>query len=192
MLAVPEDSKIKCAADLEGKRISTEVVGMTKRYLKQHGVKADVEFSWGATEVKPPRLADAIVEITETGSSLRANKLKIIDTLCESTTRFIANKESMKNEFKKAKIKKLALLLKAVLAAEGKVGLMLNVREKDLASMLKKLPALERPTMSPLAEKGWYALNTIVSEHIVRDLIPELLDAGATGIVEYPLNKIVN
>ncbi|OGV55916.1 MAG: ATP phosphoribosyltransferase [Lentisphaerae bacterium GWF2_52_8] len=192
VLAVPEDSKIKCAADLEGKRISTEVVGMTKRYLKQHGVKADVEFSWGATEVKPPRLADAIVEITETGSSLRANKLKIIDTLCESTTRFIANKESMKNEFKKAKIKKLALLLKAVLAAEGKVGLMLNVREKDLASMLKKLPALERPTMSPLAEKGWYALNTIVSEHIVRDLIPELLDAGATGIVEYPLNKIVN
>jgi len=191
VLAVPEDSSIKCAKDLEGKRISTEAVGMTKKYLAKNGVNASVEFSWGATEVKPPRLADAIVEITETGSSLRANKLKIIDTLCESTTRFIANKDAMKDPFKKAKIEKIALLLKAVLAAEGKVGLMLNVRKKDLDTILAKLPAIERPTISPLADDSWVALNTIVAEYIVRDLIPELKKLGATGIVEYPLNKIV-
>jgi ATP phosphoribosyltransferase len=191
VLAVPESSDIKEAKDLEGKLIATEAVGMTKRYLARHGVNASVEFSWGATEVKPPMLADAIVEITETGSSLRANNLEIIDTLCESTTRFIANKEAMQDEFKKAKIEKIAMLLKAVLAAEGKVGLMLNIRQKDLETALEKLPALERPTVSPLAEDNWVAVSTIVDEYVVRDLIPELIKCGATGIVEFPLNKIV-
>ncbi len=191
VLAVPEDSSIRCSADLEGKLIATEAVGMTKRYLEQHGVNADVEFSWGATEVKPPKLADAIVEITETGSSLRANHLKIIDTLCESTTRFIANRRAMSDDFKQTKINKLALLLKAVLAAEGKVGLMLNIRECDLTNALNKLPALECPTVSQLAESDWVAVNTIVDEFVVRDLIPDLINCGATGIVEYPLNKIV-
>jgi ATP phosphoribosyltransferase len=191
VLAVPESSDIKEAKDLEGKLIATEAVGMTKRYLARHGVNASVEFSWGATEVKPPMLADAIVEITETGSSLRANNLEIIDTLCESTTRFIANKEAMQDEFKKAKIEKIAMLLKAVLAAEGKVGLMLNIRQKDLEMALEKLPALERPTVSPLAEDNWVAVSTIVDEYVVRDLIPELIKCGATGIVEFPLNKIV-
>jgi len=191
VLAVPEGSDIKGAKDLEGKLIATEAVGMTKRYLARHGVNASVEFSWGATEVKPPRLADAIVEITETGSSLRANKLDIIDTLCESTTRFIANKDAMKDSFKKKKIENIAMLLKAVLAAEGKVGLMLNIRESDLDKALVKLPALERPTVSALAEEGWVAVSTIVDEHIVRDLIPELTACGANGIVEFPLNKIV-
>ncbi len=191
VLAVPAGSDIKCAKDLEGKRIATEAVGMTEKYLKKHGVTATVEFSWGATEVKPPRLADAIVEITETGSSLRANNLDIIDTLCESTTRFIANKESMKDSFKKAKIEKLALLLNAVLEAEGKVGLMMNIPEDKLDAIIEKVPALERPTISRLTEKGWCALNTIVDEFTVRDLIPDLIAAGASGIVEYPLNKIV-
>lgn len=191
VLAVPENSDVKKPGDLEGKRIATEAVGMTKRYLAKHNVTANVEFSWGATEVKPPRLADAIVEITETGSSLKANKLKIIDTLCESTTRFIANNDAMQNVWKKEKIEKLALLLKAVLQAEGKVGIMLNVPEGKMDAILKKVPALERPTVSKLAEEGWFALNTIVDEYTVRDLIPDLLKAGATGIVEYPLNKIV-
>jgi ATP phosphoribosyltransferase len=191
VLCVPENSPIKGPQDLEGKLIATEAVGMTRRYLKKHKVKATVEFSWGATEVKPPALADAIVEITETGSSLRANNLKIIDTLCESTTRFIANKNAMKDSWKKSKIEKLAMLLKAALAAQGKVGLMLNIREKDLDNVLKKLPALERPTVSKLAEKGWCAVNTIVDEHIIRDLIPAIIKAGGAGIVEYPLNKIV-
>ena len=191
VLAVPEGSDIKEPKDLEGKLIATEAVGMTKRYLARHGVNASVEFSWGATEVKPPKLADAIVEITETGSSLRANKLDIIDTLCESTTRFIVNKEAMNDDFKKSKIEKIAMLLKAVLAAEGKVGLMLNIRKNDLDKALEKLPALERPTVSALAEEGWVAVSTIVDEHVVRDLIPELTACGATGIVEFPLNKIV-
>ncbi|MFA7230060.1 MAG: ATP phosphoribosyltransferase [Victivallaceae bacterium] len=191
VLAVPENSCINSIKDLEGKLIATEAVGMTKRYLVKHNVNATVEFSWGATEVKPPKLADAIVEITETGSSLRANNLKIIDTLCESTTRFIANHAAMADSFKKNKIEKLAMLLKAVLAAEGKVGLMLNILEKDLAQALAKLPALERPTVSNLTEEGWCALNTIVDEYVVRDIIPELIKCGAHGIVEYPLNKIV-
>ncbi len=191
VLAVPEGSDIKEANDLEGKLIATEAVGMTKRYLARHSVNASVEFSWGATEVKPPKLADAIVEITETGSSLRANNLNIIDTICESTTRFIANKEAMNDIFKKNKINKIAMLLKAVLAAEGKVGLMLNIRKNDLDDALAKLPALERPTVSSLAEEGWVAVSTIVDEHVVRDLIPELTTCGATGIVEFPLNKIV-
>jgi ATP phosphoribosyltransferase len=191
VLAAPESSDINGPKDLEGKHIATEAVGMTQRYLKKHGVNATVEFSWGATEVKPPKLADAIVEITETGSSLRANNLKIVDTLCTSTTRFIANKECMKDEAKKAKVEKMAMLLKAVLAAEGKVGLMLNIKKEKLDSIIDKIPALERPTVSPLAEEGWCAINTIVDEYVVRDLIPDLKDAGAQGIVEYPLNKIV-
>lgn len=192
VLAVPEGSDIKCAKDLEGKRISTEAVGMTKKYLEKNGVNAKVEFSWGATEVKPPRFADAIVEITETGSSLRANRLVIIDTLCTSTTRFIANNNACKDPFKKAKIDKIAMLLTAVLKAEGKVGLKLNVKKADLDAVIGKLPALERPTVSPLADGGSFALDTIVDEHIVRDLIPELKKLNATGIVEYPLNKIVD
>lgn len=191
VLAVPEGSDIKCAKDLEGKRIATEAVGMTKRYLEKNGVHAKVDFSWGATEVKPPRFADAIVEITETGSSLRANHLVIIDTLCVSTTRFIANKEAMQNPFKKQKIEKLAMMLKAVLTAEGKVGLKLNVHSDDLERVVAILPSLEHPTVSPLADKSWFALETIVDEHIVRDLIPELKAFHAKGIVEYPLNKIV-
>jgi len=190
VLAVPENSGIQCAKDLEGKRIATEAVGMTKRYLEKHGVTANVEFSWGATEVKPPRLADAIVEITETGSSLKANNLKIIDTLCESTTRFIANHDSMADAWKKSKVEKLALLLEAVLRAEGKVGLMMNVKIADKDRVIAKLPALERPTVSALSEDGWCSLNTIVDEATVRDLVPELLKLGAHGIVEYPLNKL--
>lgn len=191
VLAVPEDSPITCVEDLQGKRISTEAVGMTKNYLAEHGVTARVDFSWGATEVKPPRFADAIVEITETGSSLRANHLKIIDTVCTTTTRFIANKAAMEDPFKAAKIKHIALLLKAVLEAEGKVALMLNVQEKDLKNILESLPALHRPTVSRLSEPGWYALNTIVDEKLVRDLIPALKELNATGIVEYPLNKLI-
>lgn len=192
VLAVPEDSDIHCAADLEGKRIATEAVGMTKRYLADNKVTAKVEFSWGATEVKPPRLADAIVEITETGSSLRANHLRIVDTLCTSTTRFIANHAAMNDPSKKRKIENIAMLLKAVLNAEGKFGLMLNARKSDLEDILDKLPALERPTVSPLSDPDWVALNTIVSEAISRELIPELKRLGATGIVEYPLNKIID
>ena len=190
VLAVPEGGSIQKPEDLEGKRIATEAVGMTKKYLAEKGINANVEFSWGATEVKPPRLADAIVEITETGSSIRANNLKIIDVLCTSTTRFIANKQAANDEWKKTKIDKIALLLNAVLRAEGKVGLMLNVEEKDLDKIVGLLPALERPTISPLGEKGWFALNTIIDESIVRDLIPEVLKNGGHGIVEYPLNKL--
>lgn len=191
VLAVPESSSIKGPKDLEGKKIATEAVGMTKKYLEKHKVNASVEFSWGATEVKPPKLADAIVEITETGSSLKANKLKIIDELCQSTTRFIANKDAYKDSWKKDKIDRIALLLKAVLTAEGKVGLMLNVKQKDLETIVVRLPALERPTVSSLTEEGWCAINTIVDEHVLRDLIPQLKAMGAQGIVEYPLNKIV-
>ena len=192
VLAVPADSPIKSVKDLEGKRIATEAVGMTQRYLKKHGINAQVDFSWGATEVKPPRFADAIVEITETGSSLRANNLVILDTLCISTTRFIANHKTMQDPEKKAKIEKIALLLKSVMDAHGKVGIKLNVRKENLEDVLKNLPALQNPTVSPLAEDGWYALDTIVDQAIVRDLIPELKKHNATGIVEYPLNKLVD
>lgn len=192
VLAVPQDSTINSAADLAGKRIATEAVGMTRAYLKQHNVEARVEFSWGATEVKPPRLADAIVEITETGSSLKANNLRIVDTLCTTTTRFIANHTAMADSFKRRKIENLAMLLNAVLNAEGKSGLMLNVRQRDLEAILAKLPALERPTISQLADPEWYALETIVTEHVARELIPELKRLGACGIVEYELTKIVD
>jgi ATP phosphoribosyltransferase len=191
VLAVPEDSDIRSVEDLQGKRIATEAVGMTRRYLKEHNVSATVEFSWGATEVKPPRLADAIVEITETGSSLRANKLRIIDTLCETTTRFIASPEAWKDSWKRRKIEKLVLLLKAVLAAEKKVGLMLNVSGENLQKVLDILPALHKPTVSTLAEQDWFALTTVIDETVVRDLIPDLITAGAEGIVEYSLNKVL-
>ena len=191
VLAVPEGSDIKCAKDLEGKRIATEAVGMTKNYLAKHGVNAKVEFSWGATEVKPPRFADAIVEITETGSSLRANNLRIVDTLCISTTRFIANHNAMKSDFKRRKIENLAMLLQGVMLAKGKCGLMLNAKKAELDAVLKLLPALEKPTVSPLSDAEWVAVNTIVPEHVARELIPDLKRAGARGIVEFPLNKII-
>lgn len=191
VLAVPEDSPIQSVQDLQGKRIATEAVGMTERYLARHNVKALVEFSWGATEVKPPRLADAIVEITETGSSLKANNLRILDTVCTTTTRFIASPEAWGEPWKKEKIQRLLLLLKAVLAAEQKVGLMLNVSKENLQKVLDILPALHNPTVSPLADGGWLALTTVVDETVVRDIIPDLIKAGGEGIVEYALNKVV-
>ena len=191
VVAVPEESPIQSVNDLRGKRIATEAVNMTKRYLEKYGVDALVEFSWGATEVKPPRLADAIVEITETGSSLRANHLRIIDTVCTTTTRLIANKTAWQDGFKRKKIERIALLLQSVLTAEKQVGLMMNVRRKDMESVVKILPALQNPTVSPLLDEEWVALNTVVEERIVREIIPELLNAGAHGIIEYSLNKVV-
>ncbi|MBI5206818.1 MAG: ATP phosphoribosyltransferase [Candidatus Firestonebacteria bacterium] len=191
VLAVPEDSDIKSVKDLEGKRIATEVVNITKKYLNENGVKAEVEFSWGATEAKVPNLVDAIVEITETGSSLRANKLKIIATIMESNTKFITNNNSWKDDWKKHKIENIITLLKGALAAEEKVGLKLNVSEEKLNNILDMLPALRRPTLSNLTEKGWVALETIIDEKKVREIIPKLRRAGAEGIVEYPLNKII-
>ena len=190
VLAVPNDSPINCAKDLEGKRIATEAMGMTKKYLEKNGVNAKVEFSWGATEVKPPHLADAIVEITETGSSLKANNLRIVDTLCETTTRFIANNDAAKDEFKRNKMEKIALLLQAVLTAENKVGLMMNCHVDNLEKVLAILPAMNRPTIAHLSDQNWYSLTTVVDEHVVRDIIPELKKAGAEGIVEYNLNKV--
>lgn len=191
VVAVPEESPIQSVNDLRGKRIATEAVNMTKRYLEKYGVDALVEFSWGATEVKPPRLADAIVEITETGSSLRANHLRIIDTVCTTTTRLIANKTAWQDGFKKKKIERIALLLQSVLTAEKQVGLMMNVRRTDMNAVVKILPALQNPTVSPLLDEEWVALNTVVEERIVREIIPELLNAGAHGIIEYSLNKVV-
>jgi len=191
VLAVPNDSPIKTIKDLEGKRIATEAVGITKQYLKRNNINAEVEFSWGATEVKVPDLADAIVEITETGSSLAANNLRIIDEVLISTTRFIANKNSYQDLWKKNKIKRIAILLKSVLEAEGKVGIMLNVAEENLKKVEALLPALKSPTISKLETEGWYSITTIISENIVREIIPELLEAGAQGIVEFQLNKIV-
>jgi len=191
VLAVPEDSPIKSVKNLNGKRIATEVVNLTKKYLRQHKVKAEVEFSWGATEVKAHELVDAIVEITETGSSLRANKLRIVDTLLVSTPRLIANHNSWKESWKKNKIETLALLLKGALEAEAKVGLKMNVARKNLQQLLKALPALRNPTISNLSQEGWVAVETIIDEHIVREMIPALKIAGAEGIIEYPLNKVV-
>jgi len=191
VLCVPEDSPIKSVRDLQGKRIATEVVHLTKRYLKKHGVKADVEFSWGATEVKAHELVDAIVEVTETGSSLRANKLRIVDELLSSTPRFIVNRASWKVPWKRNKIQTLTMLLKGALDAEAKVGLKMNIREKDLAALLKKLPALRMPTISRLSLEGWVAVETIIDQHVVREMIPALKAAGAEGIIEYPLNKVV-
>lgn len=191
VLAVPEHSPVRSAKDLNGKRVATEVVNLTKKYLKRHGVKAEVEFSWGATEVKAHELVDAIVEITETGSSLRANKLRIVDTLLVSTPRLIANRAAWKDGWKRAKIETLALLLHGALEAEAKVGLKMNIAEKNLAKLLKSLPALRNPTISHLSQPGWVAVETIIDEHVVRELIPQLKAAGAEGIIEYPLNKVV-
>jgi ATP phosphoribosyltransferase len=191
VLCVPEASSVKSVKDLAGKRIATEVVNLTKRYLRKHGVKAEVEFSWGATEVKAHELVDAIVEVTETGSSLRANKLRIVDTLLTSTPRLIANHDSWRDAWKREKIERLALLLKGALEAEAKVGLKMNIAEKNLASLLASLPALRNPTIAQLSQPGWVAVETIIDEHVVRDLIPRLKAAGAEGIIEYPLNKVV-
>ena len=191
VVAVPEDSPITTVKDLEGTRIATEAVHMTERYLEKYGVTANVEFSWGATEVKPPRLADAIVEITETGSSLRANHLKIIDTVCTTTTRLIANNDAWQDDFKRQKIEQIALLLKSVLAAENMVGLMMNVRREDMEQVVSMLPALQNPTVSQLLDTDWVALHTVVEEKVVREIIPELMKAGAHGIIEYSLNKVV-
>jgi ATP phosphoribosyltransferase len=191
VLCVPEKSRIRSVKDLKGKRIATEVVNVTKAYLRKHGVKADVEFSWGATEVKAHELVDAIVELTETGSSLRANKLRIVDTLLVSTPRLIANRESWKDSWKRKKIETLALLLKGALEAEAKVGLKMNIAERKLPALLKSLPALRNPTISTLSQKGWVAVETIIDERIVREIIPKLKVAGAEGIIEYPLNKVV-
>lgn len=191
VLAVPEHSSIKSVKDLQGKRIATEVVNITKKYLRKHGVSAEVEFSWGATEVKAHELVDAIVEVTETGSSLRANKLRIVDELLSSTPRLIANPSAWKDKWKREKIETLALLLRGALEAESKVGLKMNIEEKNVDSLLKSLPALRRPTIANLSQKGWVAVETIIDEHVVRELIPQLKAAGAEGIIEYPLNKVV-
>lgn len=191
VLAVPENSDIKSVKDLEGKRIATEVINLTKVYLEKNKVNAKVEFSWGATEIKAPLLVDAIVDVTETGNSLRANKLRVIDTLLESSTRLIANEESWKDNWKRKKLEELAMLIKGVLLAETKVGLMMNVRKKDIEQILKVLPALQNPTISELSNKEWCNVITIVDKKIVRGLIPLLKEKGAEGIVEYPLNKII-
>lgn len=191
LLAVKEGSKIRRVQDLEGKRIATEAVGLTKRYLKRHGVHAEVEFSYGATEVKPPLLADAIVDVSETGSSIRANQLRVLDTVMESTPRFVANRESYQDPWKRRKLDRLLLMVKGAIAAAGRVGLMMNVPRRRLEKVLDVLPALGTPTISALADEDWVALNTVVAEEVVRDLLPELVEMGASGIVEYPLNKIV-
>ena len=191
VVAVPVDSKIKSVKDLKGKRIATELVGFTKRYFKSKKIDCAVEFSWGATEVKPPYLADAIVDVTETGASLKANNLRIIDTILESTTKFIANKNSWKDRWKRNKIQDLAILLQGALNAEIKVGLKMNVKTKNLNKITSLLSALHTPTISTLADSGWLALEVIIDEKKVRDLIPRLKAAGASGIVEYPLNKVI-
>ena len=191
VLAVPNDSKIKSVKDLQGKRISTEAMGLVKRYLKKHGVKADVEFSWGATEVKAPELVDAIVDLTETGSSLRANNLRIVDTILPSTTRFIANKKSWKCAAKRAKLEQLKMLLTGALEAQRRVLLKCNAPAKGLARIVKTLPALHAPTVNRLNDENWYAVESVVEEKKVRDLIPALTRCGATGIIELPLNKII-
>ena len=191
VLAVPEESPIKTVKDLQGKVIATEAVEMTRRFLAKHGVTAEVEFSWGATEVKVPDLVDAIVDVTETGSSLRANKLRIVETLMESVPQFIANKDAYADTWKRQKIERLILLLQGAMAARDKVGLKLNLPEEKLEGLLKALPSLRRPTISKLAEPGWVAVETIIDEKVVREIIPQLKSLGAEGIIEYPLNKVV-
>jgi ATP phosphoribosyltransferase len=191
VLAVHENSTFQSVKDLKGKKIATELVNVTAKYLAKHKVKAEVEFSWGATEVKPPVLADAIVEATETGSSLRANRLRVIDTVLTSTTRFIANKASYKDAWKRRKLDNLVILLKGAITAQAKVGLKMNVPKKSLKQVLKILPALKKPTISNLSEDGWYDVETIIDEEVVRHLVPELKAAGASGIIEYPLNKVI-
>jgi ATP phosphoribosyltransferase len=191
VLCVPENSPVKSVKDLAGKRIATEAVGLTRSYLARHGVEARVEFSWGATEVKPPRLADAIVEVTETGSSLRANNLRILDEVLQSTPRFIANRQSYKDPWKRQKMDDLVLMLQGAMAAEGKVGLMMNVPRQQLKQVLSLLPALQQPTVASLADEAWVDVNTVLDESVVRHIIPKLKAAGARGIVEYPLNKVI-
>ena len=191
VLVVPEDSPIQTVQDLEGKRIATESVGLTNDFLKSKEVNAEVEFSWGATEVKVPELVDAIVDVTETGSSLRANKLRIIDTLMESFPQFVANKNAYKDEWKRQKLERIGMLLKAAQAARDVVGLKMNVPSEDLDKLLEKLPALRNPTVSKLADDNWVAIETVLEESVVRTLIPELKSLGAEGIIEYPLNKLV-
>ncbi len=192
VLCVPESSPVRSVQDLQGKRIATEAIGLTRNYLARHGVEATVEFSWGATEVKPPKLADAIVEVTETGSSLRANNLRIVDEVIQSTTRFIANREAYEDSWKRMKLDNIALMLQACLAAEGKVGLMMNVERANLGRILSLLPALQKPTLSSLSDDDWVDVNTIVDESVVRSIVPKLKSAGAKGIVEYPINKIID
>ncbi len=191
VIAVPNDSKIKEIRDLSGKRIATELINFTKKYLRSKGIKADVDFSWGATEVKPPYLADAIVELTETGSSLRANNLRILETILFSSTRFIANKKAWKDRWKRQKMENIVLLLRGALAAEEKVGLKMNVPQKSLKRVMSLLSAMHSPTISELSAKGWFAIEVMLDETIVRDIIPKLKSAGASGIVEYPLNKVI-
>lgn len=191
VLAVPENSPIQSPQDLSDKRIATEVVNLTRAYLQKKGIQAEVEFSWGATEFKAHELVDAVVELTETGASLRANHLRIVDTLLVSTPRLIANHQAWKNAWKRHKIETLALLLKGALEAEAKVGLKMNVSQKNLPKLLKSLPALRNPTISSLSRSDWVAVETVIDEHIVRELIPQLKAAGAEGIIEYPLNKVV-
>lgn len=191
VLVVPEDSPIRKPEDLEGKRIATEGVGITRRYLKERGIHAEVEFSWGATEVKVPDLVDAIVDVTETGSSIKANRLRIVDTLLTSFPHFYANPTAAADPWKREKMDRIALLLKAALGARGKVGLKMNFPKAALPELLEKLPSLRRPTISNLSEDGWVAVETVIDEIIVRDIIPELKRLGAEGIIEYPLNKIV-
>jgi len=191
VIAVPNDSKIKKLRDLNGKRIATELVGFTKKYLKSRGIRAEVDFSWGATEVKPPYLADAIVELTETGSSLRANNLRILETVLVSSTRFIANKKSWKDKWKRQKMENVVLLLKGALAAEEKVGLKMNVPDRSMKRVMTLLSAMHSPTISPLSDRGWYALEVVIDERTVRDIIPKLKSVGASGIIEYPLNKVI-
>ena len=191
VLAVPADSDIQAVKQLQGKRVATELVNVTRQYLADNGVEAEVEFSWGATEVKPPHLADAIVEATETGTSLRANGLRIVETVLESTPRLIANERSWQDEEKRTKIENLALLLKGALDAAGVVGLKMNVAKDNVDQVLKVLPAMRNPTVAPLSDSHWVAIETVIEERIVRELIPNLIRAGAEGIVEYPLNKVI-
>ncbi|OHE54902.1 MAG: ATP phosphoribosyltransferase [Thermodesulfovibrio sp. RBG_19FT_COMBO_41_18] len=191
VIAVPNESRIKTLKDLNGKRIATELVGFTKRYLKSKGIKAEVDFSWGATEVKPPHLADAIVELTETGTSLKANNLRIIETILQSSTRFIANKKAWLDKWKRQKMENISLLLKGALAAEEKVGLKMNVPKKSLKRVMSLLSAMHSPTISALSDERWYALEVVINEKVVRDIIPKLKMAGASGIVEYQLNKVI-
>lgn len=191
VLAVPEQSPVKSVKDLEGKRIATEVVNLAKRWLKENGVKAEVEFSWGATEVKAHEMVDAIIEVTETGSSLRANKLRIVETLLVSSPRLIVNHAAWKDKWKRQKVETLALLLRGALEAESKVGLKMNIAERHLQALLANLPALRNPTISRLSQPGWVAVETIIDEAVARQIIPKLKAAGAEGIIEYPLNKVV-
>lgn len=191
VIAVPEASEVKTVKDLDGKRIATEVINITSDFLKEHGVSAQVEFSWGATEVKVPDLVDAIVDLTETGNSLRANKLRIVDTLLHTNTILIANKKAWENPLKRRKIENISMLLQAALEAKTKVGLKLNIERSKLDGVLSDLPALRNPTISRLADESWVAIETIIDEKVVREIIPELKNRGAEGIIEYPLNKVV-